>query len=188
MPLARLPSYLQCVCFVLVAIVAQPTPDGVSMCFLSAARACVLPQHALRQRVPQCPESRHIFLSSSAWDDECVTCSVRSSTICSRLKGHGAGGLSGRSRGLFGPRVDFQCDSWSLNPAGYGRLTPGLSRCTSQGLFFTFCCLLPEGLNQLLFWCTKTTLLLRNLFKSFPHYRWKLFLLSSVSPRCLRFP
>lgn len=187
MPLARLPSYLQRVCFVLVAIVAQRQ-------MVSPCASCRLLVHACSpsmlcgRECRSAPKAGTFFshpwremLSAwrAAWDRQ-QSADVWRATV--------QGGLSGRSRGLLGPRVDFQCDSWSLNPAGYGRLTPGLSRCTSQGLFFTFCCLLPEGLNQLLFWCTKTTLLLRNLFKSFPHYRWKLFLLSSVSPRCLRFP
>lgn len=186
MPLARLPSYLQRVCFVLVAIIAQHQ-------MVSPCASCRLLVHACSpsmlcgRECRSAPKTGTFFVLGVRWVRDVQCESNWLSTICRRLKGHGAGGLSGRSRGPFGLRVDFQCDSWSLNPAGYGRLTPGLSWCTSKGLFFTFCCLLPEGLNQLLFWCTKTTLLLRNLFKSFPHYRWKLFLLSLVSPRCLRF-
>lgn len=98
-----------------------PTPDGVSMCFLSAACVCMFPQHALRYRVPQCPENTLIFRPRreiSVRDGRVrVTDCQQSGDVC-------AGGLCGRRRGLFGLRVDFQCDSWSLSPAGYSRLTP----------------------------------------------------------------
>lgn len=58
---ARSFAFISAACLFCVGCHRCPTPDGVSMCFLSAARACVLPQRGLRQRVPQCPENRHIF-------------------------------------------------------------------------------------------------------------------------------
>lgn len=148
MPLARLPSYLQRVCFVLVAIVAQHQ-------MVSPCASCRLLVHACSpsmlcgrecRSAPKAgtffshPRREMMSAWRAAWD-----CQQSADVWRATVQG---GGLSGRSRGLFGPRVDFQCDSWSLNPAGYGRLTPGLSRCTSRGLFFHILLPLARGFES----------------------------------------
>lgn len=174
-------AFISAACLFCVGCHRCPTPDGVSMCFLSAAPACVLPSMLCGTLCRSAPKTGTFFvLGVTWWVRDVQRESNWLSTVCRRPKAHGAGGAQWRPLWPQGRLPVWQLDF--LNPAGYGRLTPGL--CTSEGLFFTFCRLSPEGLNQLLFWCAKNTLLLRNLFKSFPHYRWKLFLLS---PRCLRF-
>lgn len=177
--LARSLSYLQRVCCFVLLRDRRPTPDGDGAC-LRALPACSAAENAAVPLKKGAFFTLSLPLSVWSWARDVRHETDWLSIMCARTCSEGAtvpwGGWALRlqPRPLFGLRADFKCDSWSWNPAGFGRLSPGQpSCCPSKGLFhilFHF----PKGFELVsdLFWIFKIDFVFV--------IRWKLCLLSAV--------